>query len=67
MLPIKEDCQYGVPFFSRGIWTALLFRGLWGIGLAGTFIPGLKALIERLDVGFLPRRSLFTRPVSGWA
>lgn len=32
-----------------GFWTALVFRTLGGLGLAGTFIPGLKALVDRLE------------------
>ncbi|MEJ2724542.1 MAG: MFS transporter [Deltaproteobacteria bacterium] len=32
---------------ARGFWTALLFRSLGGLGLAGTFIPGLKVLVDR--------------------
>jgi MFS family permease len=32
---------------ARGFWTALLFRSLGGVGLAGTFVPGLKVLVDR--------------------
>ena len=39
----------GFALFAHGFWTALLFRALAGLGLAGTFIPGLKALVDRLD------------------
>ncbi|MCJ7593849.1 MAG: MFS transporter [Desulfobacterales bacterium] len=39
----------GFALFAQGLWTALLFRLLGGLGLAGTFIPGLKALVDRLD------------------
>ncbi|MFH2093601.1 MAG: MFS transporter [Pseudomonadota bacterium] len=49
----------GFAFFSQGFWTALIFRALCGIGLAGTFIPGLKALIDRLENRFLPRAIAF--------
>ena len=49
----------GFAFFSQGFWSALIFRGLCGIGLAGTFIPGLKALIDRLEIRFLPRAISF--------
>ena len=38
----------GFSLFSQGFWSALIFRALCGVGLAGTFIPGLKALIDRL-------------------
>ena len=32
---------------AQGFWSALLFRALAGIGLAGTYMPGLKALVDR--------------------
>ncbi len=38
----------GFALLARGFWTALLFRTLGGVGLAGTFIPGLKTLVDRL-------------------
>jgi len=37
----------GFALFADGFWTALLFRALAGVGLAGTYIPGLRALIDR--------------------
>jgi len=49
----------GFAIFSQGFWSALAFRALCGIGLAGTFIPGLKALIDRLDNRFLSRAVSF--------
>jgi MFS family permease len=39
----------GFALLAQGFWTALLFRALAGLGLAGTFMPGLKALVDRLD------------------
>lgn len=41
--------------FANGFWSALIFRSFAGIGLAGTFIPGLKALIDRLKGKHLER------------
>lgn len=35
--------------FAEGFWSALAWRVLAGIGLAGTYMPGLKALSERID------------------
>lgn len=32
----------------NGFWTSFLFRAIGGLGLAGTFIPGLKVLVDRL-------------------
>lgn len=37
----------GFALFAHGFWTAMLFRALAGIGLAGTYMPGLKALVDR--------------------
>lgn len=34
---------------AEGFWSALLWRVLAGIGMAGTYMPGLKALTERID------------------
>jgi MFS family permease len=34
---------------ADGFWSALLWRVLAGIGLAGTYMPGLKALSERIE------------------
>jgi MFS family permease len=39
----------GFALVAKGFWTALLFRALAGLALAGTFIPGLKALVDRLE------------------
>ncbi|MFH1156719.1 MAG: MFS transporter [Pseudomonadota bacterium] len=49
----------GFAFLSQGFWTALIFRAMSGLGLAGTFIPGLKAVIDRLEPRFLPRAVSF--------
>ncbi len=45
----------GFAFLAEGFWTALVFRALCGISLAGTFIPGLKALMDRVAPGSQPR------------
>ena len=49
----------GFAFLATGFWSALIFRGLSGLGLAGTFIPGLKALIDRLELSAQPRAISF--------
>ena len=49
----------GFATLACGFWSALAFRALSGLGLAGTFIPGLKALIDRLDNRILPRAISF--------
>ena len=38
----------GFAFLASGFWTAMAFRGLAGIGLAGTYMPGLKLLTDHL-------------------
>ncbi len=35
--------------FADGFWSALAWRLLAGVGLAGTYMPGLKALSERVE------------------
>lgn len=39
----------GFAWMAQGFWTAFVFRALGGLGLAGTFVPGLKALVDRLS------------------
>jgi MFS family permease len=39
----------GFAFIATGFWTALASQTLIGIGLAGTYIPGMKALTDRLE------------------
>jgi MFS family permease len=39
----------GFAFFAEGFWTALALRALAGIGLAGTYMPGLKALTDHME------------------
>ena len=34
---------------AEGFWTALALRAVAGVGLAGTYMPGLKMLSDRLD------------------
>ncbi len=49
----------GFALLANGFWTALAFRILAGFGLAGTFVPGLKALVDRLGEGVRPRAISF--------
>lgn len=39
----------GMAFLADGFWTGLVFRALNGIGWAGTYMVGLKALSERVE------------------
>ena len=39
----------GFAVVAEGFWTAMAFRVLAGIGLAGTYMPGLKLLSDHLE------------------
>ncbi len=39
----------GFALWAEGLWTALAFRCLQGAGLAGTYMPGLKALSDATE------------------
>lgn len=39
----------GFALAADGFWTAMLFRALGGAALAGTYMPGLRILVDRLD------------------
>jgi len=39
----------GFALFADGFWSAMFFRTLGGIGLAGTYMPGLKMLSDFLS------------------
>lgn len=39
----------GYAYEVGGFWSAMPFRTLGGIGLAGSFMPGLKLLTDHLD------------------
>ena len=41
----------GLGLFAQGMLSAMLFWGLAGIGFAGAYMPGLKALTDRLGPG----------------
>ncbi|MEW5726914.1 MAG: MFS transporter, partial [Pseudomonadota bacterium] len=45
----------GFAAAAEGFWTAMLFRALGGAGLAGTYMPGLKALVDRTQGPSQPR------------
>ena len=38
---------FGFAYFASGFWCALLFRTLAGVGLASTYMPGLRVLVDR--------------------
>src|SRR4029077_10356521 len=37
--------------FADGLWSAILIWGIAGVGFAGAYMPGLKALADRLPPG----------------
>ncbi len=45
----------GFAWLAQGVISATLLQALVGAGLAGTYMPGLKALTDRLDGPRLPR------------
>ena len=46
---ITLGCCVGFALIVEGFWSAMIFRILGGICLAGTYMPGLKALTDRLS------------------
>ena len=49
----------GMSLFAYNFWTALIFMALNGAGLAGTYMPGLKILSDRIKAGELTRHIAF--------
>lgn len=49
----------GMGLLAHNFWTALLFMSINGAGLAGTYMPGLKILSDRLQSGELSRHIAF--------
>ncbi|MBU3631196.1 MFS transporter [Polynucleobacter sp. AP-Melu-500A-A1] len=49
----------GMAFFAFNFWTALIFMAMNGAGLAGTYMPGLKILSDRIETGDLTRHIAF--------
>jgi MFS family permease len=39
----------GFALFADGLWSATLYRTIGGIGLAGTYMPGLRILSDNTD------------------
>lgn len=49
----------GMSLLAYNFWTALFFMALNGAGLAGTYMPGLKILSDRIQAGELTRHIAF--------
>lgn len=45
----------GFAVAADGFWTAMVFRALGGAALAGTYMPGLRILVDRLDARHGPQ------------
>jgi MFS family permease len=55
----------GFGLFADGLWSATVIWGLVGIGFAGAYMPGLKALTDRLPPGDTSRSiTLYTSSFS---
>jgi len=46
---LTAAAHLGYALLSEGFWSALAFRALAGIGWAGTYMPGLKALTDHVE------------------
>lgn len=45
----------GFALLAEGFLSALVLRALAGVGLAGTYMPGLRMLVDRIDEAARPR------------
>lgn len=41
--------HFGFALFADGFWSALVLRAMAGIGWAGAYMPGLRAIADRLE------------------
>ena len=49
----------GMALLAHNFWTAIFFMAINGAGLAGTYMPGLKILSDRIQSGELTRHIAF--------
>lgn len=56
----------GFALFAQGVWSASLFQALTGAGIAGTYMPGLKALTDKLGERAQSRAVSFYTAVFGF-
>lgn len=56
----------GFALFAQGVWSASLFQALTGAGIAGTYMPGLKALTDNLGDRAQSRAVSFYTAVFGF-
>jgi predicted MFS family arabinose efflux permease len=56
---------FAFGLFANGLWSATLIWGLVGVGFAGAYMPGLKAVTDRLPSGDVSRSvTLYTASFS---
>jgi MFS family permease len=48
-LAVTALASLAFAWWAEGFWTAMFFRLLQGVGLAGTYMPGLKALTDAVE------------------
>lgn len=48
-LSLMAVSSFGFAYMVDGFWSAMVFRALGGIGLAGSYMPGLKLLTDHLE------------------
>lgn len=48
---VSAAANFGYAVAADGFWSALFWRGLSGAGMAGCYMPGLKALTDRMEPG----------------
>ena len=57
--------MFGFALFADGFWTAALFQTLAGVAFAGVYMPGLKALTDRVGGGIQSRAVAFYTGCTG--
>jgi len=57
---------FGFALFAQGVWSACLLQALTGAGIAGTYMPGLKALTDNLADSAHSRAVSFYTAVFGF-
>ncbi len=48
-LLLMSVSSFGFAYAADGFWSAMVFRAIGGVGLAGAYMPGLKLLTDHLD------------------
>jgi MFS family permease len=56
---VAAASSIGFAWFAQDFWSALAFRALGGLALGGTYMPGLKALTDRVEGPYKTRYQSF--------